>query len=151
MRHGIAEQRSETGRDGDRRLTPEGVAGLERTLERARASGVRPSLILCSPYLRARQTAEIAARVLGCQGPILESAALTPDAAPHGVWEEVRLYPDQPAILLAAHEPLLSMTAGWMLGGGGDAFAPSGMVAIDFAELGPAPRGVIRWDFRASH
>ena len=35
LRHGIAEDRSATGRDADRRLTEEGRAKLRRVLERA--------------------------------------------------------------------------------------------------------------------
>lgn len=149
LRHGIAEQRSLTGRDADRRLTAEGAAALEQTLARARAAGARPTLILCSPYVRAVETAEIAARTLGC-AEIVRSEALTPDAAPEALWEQVRLFSYEPAILLAAHEPLLSMAAAWMLGSSrSDAFLPGGIVAIDFASAGPEPRGVIRWDFRA--
>lgn len=152
LRHGMAEQRSETGRDVDRRLTTDGIRGLERALARAREAGARPSLILCSPYRRAVETAEIAARVLEVEGEIVECGGLTPDSAPEELWDEIRVFPDQPAILVAAHEPLLSMAAAWLLGGsrGPDAFHPAGMVAIDFAGLGPEPRGVIRWDFRAS-
>ncbi len=153
LRHGLAEHRSPTGRDPDRILTPDGIASLTRSLERARDAGARPSLILCSPYRRAVETAEIAARVLGCTAEILQSPALTPDSSPEDLWTEVRLYPSEPAILVAAHEPLLSMAAAWLVGGarGADAFRPAGMVALDFAALGPQPRGVIRWDFRASH
>ena len=64
LRHGIAEDRSTTGRDPDRRLTDEGRAKLRRVLERAHQAGVRPSLILSSPYRRALETAEIMAAKL---------------------------------------------------------------------------------------
>ena len=65
LRHGIAKDRSASGRDADRRLTDEGRTKLRRVLERAHAAGVVPSLILSSPYRRALETAEIAARELG--------------------------------------------------------------------------------------
>ncbi|MBS2037711.1 histidine phosphatase family protein [bacterium] len=47
--------------------------GQQQAEENARASGLGPETrILCSDFLRTRQTAEIAARVLGCPPPRLE-------------------------------------------------------------------------------
>ena len=79
LRHGIAEDRSSTGRDSDRRLTDEGRAKLRRVLERVHQAGVRPSLILSSPYKRALETAEIAAHELGYEGRIVRTDAISPE------------------------------------------------------------------------
>ncbi len=62
-----------------------------------------PKWIVASPYLRAQQTARIAADLLGHSEPILPSTRLTPEADPEDVWAEVRdLAPDSP-ILFVAH------------------------------------------------
>jgi phosphohistidine phosphatase len=153
LRHAMALPSAAGGRDSDRSLSEEGRKELSRVLGRAREFGSRPSLIISSPYLRAMQTARSAAEELGYQRDLVTAASLTPDSTPLAVWQEVRLYPDEPSILLVGHEPLLSATAAWMQGPGASvvAFRPAGMVCLDFETLGPEPRGVIRWDFRASH
>ena len=58
LRHGIAEEGKPGGRDADRALTAEGGVKLKSVLKRARAINVEPTIILTSPFLRARQTAE---------------------------------------------------------------------------------------------
>ena len=153
LRHGHAERDSSTGRDADRRLSIEGAVELRRSLERARVSGARPSVILSSPYARAIETASIAAVELQCAEAVIPASSLTPDSTPRAVWDEVRLYADRPALLLVSHEPLISAAAAWMLGPMQSlaGFHPAGIVCIDFVTIGPEPRGVIRWDFRASH
>jgi phosphohistidine phosphatase len=148
LRHGSAEDRSATGRDSDRVLSAEGVAGLERMLVLAHGAGVRPSLILSSPYARAVQTAEIAARVLENGGKILiKSPVFAPDSSPFRAWEEIRLHDGEGSILVAAHEPLLSSTVAWLAGSTRVMvrFVPAAMVRIDFDALGPHPAGVMRW------
>ena len=75
-----------------------------------------PSLILSSPYRRARQSAKVAADLLGYMGPVLTSDALTPDADSRAVWEEVRVHQSESGLLLAGHEPLFSSCTAYLLG-----------------------------------
>ncbi|XYH94481.1 phosphohistidine phosphatase SixA [Sorangium sp. So ce1128] len=67
MRHGPAEDRASSGRDADRRLTPEGRDRVQRiSNELHRVRGGAPLLrVLASPLARARETAEIAAPICG--------------------------------------------------------------------------------------
>ena len=147
FRHGIAEDHAPSGRDADRRLTDEGRQKLRRVLERAHTAGVRPSLILSSPYKRAIETAEIAARELGYDGKIVRSERLTPDSSPSDVWTEIRDHRDESAILIAGHEPLFSATVAWMLGSTHAMveFKKGAMVRIDFSTIGAEPKGVLQW------
>src|SRR5881296_3750904 len=92
LRHGIAEEASHGMRDADRALTPEGASKLLQVLRRARAVDVEPSLILTSPYRRARETAEIAAKSLRGESTLLETPALTPESSPEAVWEAIRTH-----------------------------------------------------------
>ena len=147
MRHGVAEDTKSGGRDADRRLTEEGREKLRRVLERAHSAGVQPTLILSSPLKRAVETAEIAARELAYEGKILRAEALSPGSSPQAVWEEIRKYRDEKAILLAGHEPLFSATVGWMLGSTRAMvdFRKGALVRIDFDRLGSEPSGVLQW------
>jgi phosphohistidine phosphatase len=147
LRHGIAEDNAASGRDADRRLTDEGRAKLRRVLERAHAGGVRPSLILSSPYRRALETAEIAARELGYEGKIVRTPALIPDASPQEVWDAIREYRGESAVLAAGHEPLFSATVAYLLGSTRAMvqFRKGALVRIDVPSSGPAPAGVLQW------
>ena len=147
LRHGIAEDRSLTGRDSDRRLTEEGREKLRRILERAHAAGVRPSLILSSPLRRALETAEIAGHALGYDGKIVRTPALTPDSSPQNIWEAVRDHREQSAILLAGHEPLFSAAVAYLLGSTQEMihFRKGALVRIDADPSSAAPRGILEW------
>src|SRR5215467_10817173 len=89
LRHGIAEDQNPGG-DARRSLTDEGRRKLRRVLGCAARANVSPSLILSSPYVRARQTAELAAEALGYRGKIVETPVLVPEGSPEALWEELR-------------------------------------------------------------
>ncbi len=147
LRHGIAEDQKPGMRDADRALTEKGIRKLRGVLERAREAGVKPSLVLTSPYRRARETAEIAAEILGCKEPIEETERLIPSASPENVWEEIRTHRQEESLLLSGHEPLMSSLYAHLLG------APSLIVDVKKGSLGrismegvgARPRGALCW------
>lgn len=147
LRHGIAEDISSTGRDADRRLTAEGKKKLAAVLKNAAAAGVKPSLILTSPLVRAKQTAEIAAKALGCREEILTTSVLEPGADPEQAWGEIRLHRDAAQLLLAGHEPLFSRLGAYLLNAPTLEidFKKGALLRIDCDSLGPRPRGVLKW------
>ena len=147
LRHGIAEDHSPTHQDADRALTKEGIARLRDVLQTAAKAGVAPSMILTSPYLRARQTAELAQSILKVEQPLVETDKLTPMTHPNEAWEEIRIWRKEPAILLASHEPLMGQLLGFLLGAGGlqVEFKKGAMAHVEISSFGPAPRGVLKW------
>ena len=147
LRHGIAENAAAGQPDSDRALTPEGREKLRRVLKRARAAGVEPSLILSSPYRRAVQTAEEAAEHLGYSEKIVRIAALQPEASPFDAWEEIRARKDEPAVLLATHEPFASSMVAFLLGTPALAveMKKGALARVDCDRMGPHPRGVLKW------
>jgi phosphohistidine phosphatase len=116
-------------------------------LKRAASAGVSPSLIISSPYKRALETAEIAASELGYKGEILRVGNLTPDSSPSSVWSEIREHRNEPAILLAGHEPLFSETVAWLLGSTHQMveFKKGALVRIDVHTLSGQPQGILQW------
>jgi phosphohistidine phosphatase len=115
LRHGIAEDGKPGRPDSERELTGEGREKLRRVLKRARTADCSPSLILTSPYVRAVQTAEIAADVLGYKKDLVKTRALIPEASPEESWEEIRVHKGESAILMASHEPLMSTLTAYLL------------------------------------
>ncbi|GIU80724.1 MAG: phosphohistidine phosphatase SixA [Bryobacteraceae bacterium] len=147
LRHGIAADARPGQPDADRALTGEGKQKLRALLRRLRKAGVRPALILSSPYLRARQTAEIAREILAPDAIIVPARALTPGASPQEAWDEIRLYSNQPSVLCASHEPLCSQLAAFLLGAPElhVDFKKGALMRIDVESLPPRPRGTLRW------
>ncbi|HXB74400.1 MAG TPA: histidine phosphatase family protein [Candidatus Acidoferrales bacterium] len=147
LRHGIAEESRPGGSDSDRALTSEGREKLRRVLKQARRAGAVPSLILSSPYRRALETADVAVEVLGYGGKVVRARALVPEASPFDAWGEIRARRDEPAILLASHEPLMSALAAFLL----DSPAlqvdmkKAALMRVDCDGFGPEARGVLKW------
>ena len=147
FRHGIAEDGKPGDPDSARRLTDEGRRKAASVAKTARASGVAPSLILSSPYTRAKQTAEIAADIFACREQIEFIQSLVPHGTPESVWQDIRDHKDAASVLLAGHEPLLSGLGAWLLN------APSlridmkksALIRIDADASTRNPHGVLRW------
>src|SRR5512142_734699 len=81
LRHGIAVERGAPGyaKDADRPLTVEGERKLQTIGEAMQMLELSFDLILASPYVRTRQTAEIVARVLEARKKLEFSDSLVPD------------------------------------------------------------------------
>src|SRR5262249_48364385 len=134
-------------KDADRALTEEGREKLRRVLKRAKGVGVQPGVILSSPYLRALETAQVAAQVLGYRGKVVETQALAPDASPPQVWGEIRSGRDEAALLLASHEPLMSATLTFLLGSPGLLvdMKKGALARVDCDRFGPEPKCLLKW------
>ena len=147
LRHGIAEDARPGQADAERALTPEGVKRLREILKRAKTAGVAPAMIVTSPYVRARQTAELAAEILGYEEALAPSSKLTPMASPVETWGEVRALRREPSILLVGHEPHMSSFTGFLLGAPELRvdFNKGSMVRIELLDTGVQPRGVLKW------
>jgi phosphohistidine phosphatase len=147
LRHAIAEVAQSGHSDADRALTADGKEKLRRVLRRAGAAGVRPSSIASSPLRRALETAAEAAEVLDYKGKVVEWRALLPEVSPYDLWEEIRRHADEPAILLAGHEPQMSAMTAFLLGTPALQvdMKKAALVRIDCDRLTREPKGVLKW------
>jgi phosphohistidine phosphatase len=119
LRHSDPENRAKSGKDRDRALTPD---GLRRAREAGRGLALlEPDLaaIWTSPYLRARQTAEAAARALGFRRRLHPTDALAPECDPEQVLEELEASGASGAVLLVGHQPHLGALLGFLVAGNG--------------------------------
>ncbi len=116
LRHGSAVG-SAPGGDRQRRLTPEGMRGLEALAEHLLGLGWRPDRAFSSPVRRAQDSAAIVMR--GATEPraveVLE--ALEPDAEPSEVLDALAaLGVTSGHVLLVGHQPLLGRLVGHLTG-----------------------------------
>lgn len=118
LRHGIAEDASQTGRDEDRALTAEGAERMRRSVAAMKALNVQPSHILSSPYLRAEQTARIAAE--GLEVTRLDTSEfLVPHAPVEHILSELPAV-GAGSIMLVGHEPHLGRLISLWISGSPD-------------------------------
>lgn len=92
FRHGIAIDRDDPASppEADRFLTPKGITRTQAAAQGFKSLGVKPDLILTSPFLRAVQTAEIACEALGYPVKKLRQIdALKSEAKPAELFDEL--------------------------------------------------------------
>jgi phosphohistidine phosphatase len=115
LRHGIAVDHGEPGinSDADRALTSKGERKTRTIAKAIRALELSFDLILSSPYLRAKQTAEIVAAELKLQKKLSFSDELTPGGNPKALIQRLsQLEPETQSVVLVGHEPYLSKLIG---------------------------------------
>jgi phosphohistidine phosphatase len=120
LRHGIAANRTspEYENDSERPLTPKGERRMRRAAKGIQASGQSYDLILSSPYLRAKQTAEIVAQVVTTPEGVMLAETLTPEGNPRQLIEELCTdHHERQDVLLVGHEPYLSRLISTLLTG----------------------------------
>lgn len=120
LRHAKAAERDSAKFPDDtlRPLTPEGEKRMRRGAKAMCEMALSFDVILSSPWLRARQTAQITAAILGAEKKLRFSDALKGDAAPELILAELRAkYRKLDSVLLVGHEPHLSSAISRLLVG----------------------------------
>jgi phosphohistidine phosphatase len=131
--------------EGARPLTPNGKRELRAVLKQAREAGVKPEVILASPWTRAVETALAAREAFGCE-QVIETKSLLPDVLASHIWAEIRSLRPLKEIMVVGHEPHLSRFAAFLLE------APvaidmkkAGLIRIEVQDREGPPRGVLKW------
>lgn len=135
LRHGKSPQLSEAGvaRDEERPLAPEGREAVRRIAAFLKDQGGRPTRVLTSPLVRARETAHEAARVLKLREPE-ETADLDGRLPPEGLWRRLQgAVATEPETVLVGHQPQLGELVTFLTGATVE-IKPGGIVALDFSE-----------------
>ena len=146
FRHGVAVEKDDPGVTSDpaRPLTDDGARKT-----RAAAAGLgrldaEYKKILTSPWLRAKQTADILAEVLGLPHPE-ELPELAGDRTPADLVDALA-HQHGRRIVLVGHEPLLSATVVHVLGGDWILdLKKSGACAIEVDAMPPRKHAALLW------
>ena len=110
-----------------RELTPAGEERARALGMKLAADGVRPAVILTSPLLRARQTADELGRALAT--PVEIDERLAPGATAEGVLEAVGGRGE--VVLTVGHQPDCGAIAAELTGGPPPDFPTAGVVAVE--------------------
>ncbi len=147
LRHAIAEDGKPGQADRDRALVPEGRKKLKDVLRLAYQADCAISLVLTSPYRRARETADMVTELLAPDAPVVETDTLEPNAQPSDVWGEIRVHQHTDSVLLVGHEPLLSSIMAFFLNSPAMRveMKKSALVRMDVDSFGAQPHATLRW------
>jgi phosphohistidine phosphatase len=147
IRHGVAAERGESYPDDTKRpLTNEGVQKLRKEAKALVALDIVFDVILTSPLLRTRQTAEIVAAAFRNAPPIVNMPSLAPGSPHTAIVEELSKQHRRHRIALVGHEPGIGELAGRLSGVRRPLeFKKGAICRIDVAALPPTGPGQLRW------
>lgn len=117
VRHGDALDRASAGveTDGERYLSDEGREETAWTADLLKKLGVKPDVVISSPLVRARQTAEIIQERIGPEGEIAISEHLIHGGSFMGILDDIRAHGAPKRVVLAGHMPSIGEMVGWLV------------------------------------
>ena len=119
LRHGIAEESRPGAADEERALTQEGIRRLKAASSTWGKLVPTPQVVITSPLIRARETANLFAKAVGYEEEIRIHHSLLPQAMPEQTLTvlEGELFAKTDSIALVGHEPHLGYLLGALLTG----------------------------------
>lgn len=150
LRHGKAVEPGSPGApdDAGRSLTPDGIEEMEAEAKAFEQLEIQPEVILTSPLLRTKQTAQIVARRLEPKGGLVESELLAPGCEFEQLENLLGKHAAADSVMLVGHEPDFSTLVGELIGRGGMALVELKKGGLAFVESPwPVRRGggTLRW------
>jgi len=150
IRHGIAQEWTSDRPDRERSLTAKGREKTQQVAKKLYSLGLRFDLILTSPIVRSRQTAEILvesqlsdhceeSRYLAFDGDLLAWLA----------WLKQQQYPQSTKLAIVGHQPNLGEWASMLIGNqaeGAIVLKKVGIIGLTLPEAGsPLARSQMFW------
>jgi phosphohistidine phosphatase len=147
IRHGIAEERGEAWPDDTKRpLTDAGMSRLRKSVRGLARLGVTFDVVLTSPLVRTRQTAEIVAASFDARPPVVAVESLAPEGSYQKVIADLEKQARRTRIALVGHEPGIGELAARLSGSRHRfEFKKGAVCRIDLETLPPAGPGTLRW------
>jgi phosphohistidine phosphatase len=147
IRHAVAEERGEKWPDDDKRpLSEDGIAKMKKAARGLAALGVTFDVVLSSPLVRARQTADIVSAAVAGHPAIVIVDSLSPGAAYSALVADLEKHARKTRIALVGHEPGIGELAARLIGSRHPfEFKKGGICRIDLDEIPPSGPGDLRW------
>jgi phosphohistidine phosphatase len=147
IRHAIAEDRGERWPDDAKRpLTHRGIEKMHEVVAGLRALDAVVDVVLSSPLVRAKQTADILLEGLKPAPELVVTAALAPGSTPAQVAEDLARHDARGALVLVGHEPGLGELGAWLIGARTPlGLKKGGVCLIEVPNLPPTRPGQLVW------
>jgi phosphohistidine phosphatase len=152
LRHAIAANKDDPAfeSDSERPLTKKGIKKFRKAARGIERLGVSFDAILSSPLVRARQTADLVAEILGQESAVDEMPALAPESSPEQLVSELSSVEGKEHVMLVGHEPFLGNLAGFLLTRKNDSdvripLKKGGICRIEIDTVPPTQAGTMHW------
>ena len=148
IRHAIAAEEDPSGEDSQRPLTDKGAKKMRQIAKGLRALGVEFDLILTSPYIRARQTADILGDVFKLKKGVVESDNLIPMGNPDLLLAEINEKYSVDSLAVVGHEPYLSTLVSLLVADGSPVemtFKKGGICRLSTDDLHHTRKATLEW------
>jgi phosphohistidine phosphatase len=147
IRHGVAEERGEAWPDDSKRpLTAKGMSKLRTAAKGLVRLGVSFDVVVSSPLVRTRQTAEIIAGGLEPHPHIAMLDSLAPGGSITTVLTDLEKFAKHERVALVGHEPGIGELAARLIGSRhAIPFKKGAVCCIDVDALPPSGPGDLRW------
>ena len=148
IRHGVAEERGDKWPDDTKRpLTADGMARLRKVARGLEALDVSFDLVLTSPLVRTKQTADIIATVSEPKPPIVSTESLVPGSSYQALLAELEKQSRRSSrIALVGHETGIGEMAARIAGSRHPfPFKKGAVCRIDLETIPPGGPGTLRW------
>ncbi|MFT3991486.1 MAG: histidine phosphatase family protein [Luteolibacter sp.] len=143
LRHGTAEDFNPGG-DFQRTLIEKGHQQAKNAGRFLTEKALLPDLVLTSPLVRARQTAEDFCQAAGLDAPLIQDW-LASGMRPQQAAKELTAFQEFATVMIVGHEPDFSELVSWFLGltSGSVEVKKGALVCLEVRP--PAQVGVLRW------
>jgi phosphohistidine phosphatase len=147
VRHGLAEERGDAWPDDTKRpLSAEGMSRMRRAARGLARIGIGLDLVLTSPLVRARQTAEILAGALEPRPSLVTIDSLAPEGVYTTLVADLEKHARKTRIALVGHEPGIGELAARLIGSRHSIEFKKGAVCrVDVDGIPPSGPGDLRW------
>ncbi len=150
VRHAIAVERGTPGYDEDsqRPLTDEGRKKMKKIVKGLRQLEIELDLILTSPYVRARDTADILANGFKMKKKIAFSDNLIPPGNFDKLMDEIVESYHVDSLAIVGHEPMLSGFVGFLMTGNPNTpltLKKGGVCLLSAGDFPRARRAALQW------
>lgn len=147
IRHGVAEERGEAWPDDTKRpLSEEGMERLQKSARGLVRLDVWIDVVLTSPLVRARQTADIIASAFDPRPSIITVDSLAPGGSYASLVDDLEKHGRKTRIALAGHEPGIGELAARLIGSRHSfEFKKGAVCRIDVEAIPPVGPGDLRW------
>jgi len=147
IRHGVAEERGDAWPDDTKRpLSEDGMERLQRSTRGLARLDIWIDLVLTSPLVRARQTADIVASAFDPRPSIITVESLAPGGTYASLVADLEKLARKTRVALVGHEPGIGELAARLIGSRHSfEFKKGAVCRIDVDEIPPVGPGDLRW------
>ncbi len=133
-------------KDSERPLTAEGRLEMKKIAKSLKSAGLKADRVFTSPLRRARETAEIAAKILKIP-KTEEWVELKPDGSKASLYRKLARLQRGSRAMLVGHEPYLSSMIGEIIGSPSSRLVlrKGGLGKVRINSFSPRISGELRW------